>query len=329
MNKILIPISIIIAGILIAGALVYISQGEFGQPSSEEETASFQEVAEKAVDYINENKDALTGGSEASLINVEEEGDVLKIRIKVNEQEYDSYVTKDGKFLFPGGYNLEESQEGIAAEGETTPPEVQKRDIPDVKVFVMSYCPYGLQAQKMFLPVYDLLKDKADMGIYFVDYIMHDKQEIDENLRQYCIQKEQEEKYYDYLICFVDDGNSENCLSQANIGTTGLAACVSDTDQEYNITSQYEDESTWLNGYYPKFDVHADLNNQYGVSGSPTVVINDEKVNLSSRSPESFKEAVCQAFNTPPSECEQVLSDAAFTPGFGLETGSSSGGQCE
>lgn len=56
----------------------------------------------------------------------------------------------------------------------------------------MSYCPYGLQAEKMFLPVYDLLKNKAEMGIYFVNYIMHDKKEIDENLREYCIQKEQE-----------------------------------------------------------------------------------------------------------------------------------------
>jgi protein-disulfide isomerase len=328
MNKILIPISIMIAGLLVAGALVYINQGKIEQLTSEEEAAAFQKIAEKAINYINENKDALTGGYDASLVSVEEEGDILKIRLKVAEQEYDSYVTKDGKFLFPGGYNLEETQEGASAEEGTTP-ETQKRDAPDVKVFVMSYCPYGLQAQKMFLPVYDLLKDKAEMGVYFVDYIMHEKQEIDENLRQYCIQKEQKEKYYDYLMCFVVDDNSEECLSQANIDKTELAACISATDQEYNITGQYNDKSTWLNGYYPKFDVHADLNNKYGVQGSPTVVINDEIVNLSSRSPEKFKEAVCQAFNTPPSECNQTLSDAAFSPGFGLETGSSSGGQCQ
>ncbi len=325
-----------IAGLLVGGALVYINQGKIEQLTPGEEAAAFQEIAEKAINYINENKDALTGGYDASLVSVEEEGDILKIRLKVAEQEYDSYVTKDGKFLFPGGYNLEETQEGASAEGETTPPETQKRDAPDVKVFVMSYCPYGLQAQKMFLPVYGLLKDKAEMGIYFVDYIMHEKQEIDENLRQYCIQKEQKEKYYDYLSCFVTDGNFEECLSQADIDRTELAVCISNTDQEYNITGQYNDKSTWVGSTcpeppycFPKFDVQGDLNERYGVQGSPTVVINDEIVNLSSRSPEKFKEAVCQAFNTPPSECDQTLSDAAFSPGFGLETGSSSGGQCQ
>jgi protein-disulfide isomerase len=327
MNKILIPISIMIAGLIIAGALVYINQEKIGQPTPEEEAASFQEIAEKAIDYINENKDALTGGYAVSLVSVEEEGDILKIHIKVAEQEYDSYVTKDGKFLFPGGYNLEEAQEGASAEGGTTP-ETQKRDTPDVKVFVMSYCPYGLQAQKMFLPVYDLLKDKAEMGVYFVNYIMHEKQEIDENLRQYCIQKEEKEKYYDYLNCFVVAGDSEKCLSEAGIDGTKLADCISETDKEYNITAQYNDKSTWLNGSFPKFDVHSDLNEEYGVTGSPTVVINGKVVNVNPRSPENFKDIICQAFTSPPQECSQTLSDDVPSSGFGGGASSSGEGSC-
>jgi len=329
MNKILIPISIIIAGLLIAGAFIYINQAKIKTPILEEGLSS-QQIAEKAINYINKNKDTLTGGDTASLLNVTEEGSVYKIHLKVGENEYDSYVTKDGKYLFPGGYNLEEgAKEEAPEEEEAVSPEAQKRDTPDVKLFVMSYCPYGLQAQKMFLPVYDLLKEKAEMGVYFVNYIMHEKQEIDENLRQYCIQKEQEPKLYNYLSCFTKEGDSEKCLSQADIDKTKLATCVSETDQEYNITSQYNDKSTWLNERYPKFDVHSDLNEKYGVRGSPTVVINDKIVNVSPRSPENFKTIVCQAFNSPPEECSQTLSNDAPSPGFGGGTGSSSGGQCK
>jgi hypothetical protein len=321
-TKNLIPVSIVIAGLLVAGALIFINQGK--TEKAEEQILTPQQTAQKAIDYINQN--LLQEGTTASLVSATEENGVYKFRLKINEQEYDSYVTKGGEILFTEGINLESSP---AQEESETAAEISKQDVPDVKLFVMSYCPYGLQAQKMFLPVYNLLKDKAEMGVYFVDYIMHEKQEIDENLRQYCIQKEEKEKYYDYLSCFVLSGNFDSCLSSANIDREKLTNCTSETDQEYNIYSSYNDKSTWLNGTYPKFDVQTDLNEKYGVQGSPTVVINDQIVNVSPRSPEKFKEVICQAFNSPPEECSQTLSGDVASTGIGGGTGSSSGGSCE
>jgi hypothetical protein len=317
-TKILIPIAIIIAGVLIAGSVVYVkkcpSKGSFLTP---------QVAAQKAVDFINKN--LLQQGMTASLVSVVEENGLYKLSLKIGDKEYPSFVTKDGKILFPNeGISLEEK----IAQKEETPQKVEKRDRPDVKLFVMSYCPYGLQMEKAYLPVYNLLKDKADFGIYFVDYIMHEKKEIDENLRQYCVQKEQREKYSNYLSCFVKDGNFEKCLSEAGIDKDKMNSCISQTDQTYKITQSYNDKSTWLNGNFPKFDIYADLNEKYGVQGSPTVVINDVLVNVE-RSPEKFKEAVCQAFKTPPAECSQKLPEEATSPGFGLNTGSSSSGSCQ
>jgi hypothetical protein len=321
-SKILIPLSIVIAGLVIGGVFVYVSKGE---------VLPAQEAAEMAISYINENFPAVNNS--ASLVEVTDEGDVYKIHLKIilesGEYEYDSYITKDGKYLFPDGYKIEEEIAGEEPSGEETTTEVPTQDRPDVKLFVMSYCPYGLQAQKMFLPVYDLLKDKTDMGIYFVDYIMHDKKEIDENLNQYCIQEEEKGKYSDYLSCFVEDGDFEGCLSQAGIDQGKLTACVSATDEQFKVTSLYNDQSTWLNGAYPLFNVQSDLNDQYGVSGSPTVVINDQIVTVSPRSPENFKEIICQAFNSAPEECSQALSEDVPSYGFGGGTGSSSGGSCE
>ena len=315
--------AIVIAGVSIAGTFFYLTRTKTPQAN----LVSPQEIAQKAINYINEN--LVAKGVVASLVDVVEENGLYKFRLKVGEQEFISYVTKNGKILFPEeGIDIEKKITQ-AGEGEaTSSQEIQKTDRPDVKLFVMSYCPYGLQAQKMFLPVYELLKNKAEMGVYFVNYVMHEKKEIDENLRQYCIQKEQKEKYYNYLSCFVKEGKFNDCLSQAQIDTTKMGNCISETDKEFNVTALYNDKSTWLNGNYPKFNVYDDLNKKYGVQGSPTIVINDKVVEVGTRSPEKFKETICQAFNSPPEECSQTLSNTAFSPGFGLETGSSSGGGC-
>jgi len=317
----IIVIAILVAGISIFGTYFYLNKNRPPQ----EKFLSSQEAAQNAINYINEN--LLQKGVTASLVDVVEENGLYKIRLKVGEKEFISYVTKDGKILFPEeGIDLEKK---IAKEETpTSTQEIQKTDKPDVKLFVMAYCPYGLQMEKAYLPVYNLLKEKADMGIYFVNYIMHEKKEIDENLRQYCIQKEEKEKYYDYLSCFVKAGEFEKCLNEAKIDKEKMNSCISETDKEYKITQLYNDKSTWLSGRYPRFDVHTDLNEKYGVQGSPTVVINDKVVEVSSRSPEKFKEVICQAFNSPPEECSQTLSNTTFSPGFGLETGTSSGGGC-
>ena len=325
LNKNLLPISIISAAIIIGGALFYTRQA-CPSRGEDENLLIAQVAAQKAIDYINKNM--MGKDQTASLVSAEEESGLYKFKLKVGEQEFDSYVTKDGKILFPNaGVDLDSSPP--TAQEPEVQKEITKRDTPDVKVFVMSYCPYGLQAMKMFLPVYDLLQDKAEMELYFVNYIMHEKQEIDENLRIYCVQKEQKEKFYNYLNCFVKDGDFEKCLGEAKIDKTKLNNCVAETDKEYKVTEQYNDKSTWLNGNFPKFDIHTDLNKKYGVRGSPTVVLNDIVVNISPRSPENFKKTICQAFVSEPEECSRVLSEKTPSPGFGRGTSESRGGACK
>jgi len=187
--------------------------------------------------------------------------------------------------------------------------ELTKSDKPDVKVFVMSYCPYGLQAEKMYLPVYNLLKDKSTMGIYFRELRDARQKELDENLRQHCIQKEQSDKYAAYLECFTAstaaaDGtvNPATCLAKAEVDKTKMNACMSATDAQFKITENYNNKETWLSGSYPTFGIHEDLNKQYNVQGSPTIVINDKDAGtaLTARTPEAFKALICSTFNNEP-----------------------------
>lgn len=206
---------------------------------------------------------------------------------------------------------------------QNTTPVVTKSDRPKVELFVMSYCPYGLQMEKAFLPAMELLKNKADMDIKFVSYAMHGEKELAENTRQYCIQKDFNDKYISYLKCFTNKDDYKSCLSTVGLTEAQISSCVAATDKQFKTMELFKDRSTWLSGSYPQYPVHATLNDQYGVQGSPTLIINGAEVSAN-RTPEAVKQAICAAFNNAPSECSQTLSTAAPSASFGGGTGSAS-----
>jgi len=287
---------------------------------------SASEIGEKVIKFINNN--LVQPGTSASLVSVRDMGSYYEIVTNYQGQQIPVYASKDGKVLFLQAISMERFEQTVSREVQQTPEEIPKREKPDVKLFIMSYCPFGLQALKALLPVMNLLKDKASISLHFVDYIMHGEEEVYENLRMYCIQKEQRERLYDYLLCFVQSGDYQKCLRDANVNVEKLNDCMNKTDKEYNITKLYQDKSTWLNGRYPIFPIDKELNERYGVRGSPTMIINDKEVRVS-RSPEAFKQAICKAFVDPPKECEQTLSTEVASPGIGsLSGGSVSSGSC-
>jgi glutaredoxin len=210
-----------------------------------------------------------------------------------------------------------------------TPP-VPKTDRPQVEVFVMSYCPFGLQMEKAVVPVMELLGARANITMEWVYYSMHGQNEVQENTRQHCIQSQQADKFTKYLRCFVASTNTTQCQQQAGIDTAKLDACYNATDKEFGIMASFDNRSSWLNGYYPLYNVNLDENQKYGVRGSPTLVINGQTASVT-RSAEAVKEAICNAFNTPPSECGTALSASAEAAGagpIGAAGGTAAGSAC-
>jgi len=300
--------------------LVFVLFGNI-KPTGSFLVVSKEDVGKKVIDFINSN--LVSPGTSASLAEVKDIGSVYEIITEYQGQKIPVYATKDGKMLFLQGLNLTTTQANTQTTQTSNQQQIPKREIPDVKLFVMSYCPFGLQAEKALLPVMKLLDGKANITIHFVYYCMHGDKEVYENLRQYCIQSEQKDKFYDYLLCFVQSGDYNKCLDEAKVDKVKLESCMNLTDEKFNITNQLKDKSTWLSGMFPKFDIDLELNKKYNVQGSPTLVINDQVVSIN-RSPESFKQAICSAFINPPSECNQQLSTATASPGIGPLTGSSS-----
>ncbi|MCX6750348.1 MAG: hypothetical protein NTZ83_02740 [Candidatus Pacearchaeota archaeon] len=266
---------------------------------------------------------ATSQGLDAEITNVTSEGVFYKVILAIDGNDIPVYVTKDGKYFTSSLIPLETEEETANNNTNTnTQTQVPKTAKPAVDLFVMSYCPYGTQAEKGILPVVELLGDKIDFNLRFVYYAMHPSQgEVEENLRQYCIQKEQESKFNDYLTCFLKAGENATCLTEAKIDKTKLNACMTATDKQFQISENKNDKSKWLSGNYPLFNIDKDLNEMYNVGGSPTLVINGVTVN-SARDPASYLDFICQAFSdaSVPEECGEQLSTTVYSPGFGYST---------
>jgi len=304
----------------VLGILLIISlfTGGFGIKSGPKETGTvltIQDAANKAITYINTN--LLQPGTTAKLVSSEEKNGLYNIKMDIGGRQFDSYLTKDGSLLFPSTVDLTQKVEPTAeATATESPPAVEKSDKPKVELFVMAYCPYGTQAEKGIIPVAELLGNKIDFSIKFVNYAMHGEKEVLENLNQYCIETEQATRYLPYLKCFLQASDGASCLTQAGIDKTKLKACTDKTDTTYKITENMKNPT----GQYPAFLIYDAENKQYGVRGSPTLVINENQVSTS-RSPAAFLAAICNAFNEPPAECGQTLDSANPSPGFGYTAG--------
>ncbi|MEM4259415.1 MAG: hypothetical protein QXS38_01475 [Candidatus Pacearchaeota archaeon] len=280
---------------------------------------SSEAAAQNLISFVKEQS-----GATPELVSSEKNGSFYQVIINYQGMDIPVYVTLDGKYLVSGLIPLETNKvnfDNSERESETQE-EIAKSDKPVVELFVMSLCPYGLQMEKGILPVVNLLKDKIDFSVKFVSYAMHDKVEIDENTRQYCIQKEQKNKFINYLACYLEKGDSAKCLASAGIDATKLNSCIAAADKEFKITENYNDKDSWLNGYYPPYNVNAEECERYGVQGSPTLVINGVQVS-SARDSASLLKLICSAFTSAPAECSQKLSSTAPSAGFGYSASAS------
>ena len=285
----------------------------------------------KVTEFVEKN--LVQPGTKIEVTDVGLENGLYRVSFNVSGQSVDTFVTKDGSKFFPQVIDMadvEKQAAGSKSKEAAKAADIPKSDTPEVDLFVMSYCPYGTQAEKGILPVLEMLGSKIKFNLKFVDYAMHDKKELDENLRQYCIQKNQPAKLASYLTCFLKkgQGTEADCMNSTGISAAQITNCISSTDVQFKITENYNDKSKWSGGTYPPFDVDKTDVQKYGVQGSPAFVINGQEASIG-RDSTSILETICGAFNNPPEECQKELSSAAPAPGFGEGTASSgSGGSC-
>ena len=188
----------------------------------------------------------------------------------------------------------------------------------------MSFCPYGIQAENAMKPVVDLLGSKADIQVRFIANVggttpdtvqsLHGAPEAQEDFRQACIMKYYDQKtFWKYLMTI-----NANCSSKYR-DATAYETCWKDAAKAAGIdTSKIDTCSKGAEGV-SLLKADADLSSSKGVSGSPTLLINGVRYS-GARTSDAFKEGICNAFNTKPSECSQQLSTTGTAASGGCAT---------
>lgn len=264
---------------------------------------SADQAGKKTIDYINNN--LVQAGTSVSLVSTKDLGAVYEVTTSYQGREIPIYLSKDGSFLFLSAYNTSETIEQTTTE---QPTEIPKTDKPTVQLYVMSFCPYGIQAEQAMKPVVDLLGSKASIEPHFIVSIsgttvnsLHGDYEAKEDMRQACVWKYYGQatfwKFVDYINNNCNKDNLDTCwkdaAKNASISVTKIETCQTTEGLDLMKAEQV-------------------LSEKNGVSGSPTLIINGV-VYSGARTAEAYKQAICNATTTQPSECSKTLSSSGST----------------
>ena len=312
LKKIIIPVIVVVVLLAVAGGLYYLSQKNKNKLTSEQ-------ASTKVMDFINSN--LLQGQATATITGTSEESGVYKIDFTVNDQAYTFYVTEDGKILFTSGGPMpeESTAQQNGDQNTATQTDIPKQDKAQALLFVMAFCPYGNQAEDTMYPVYNFLKDVADIQLHYVIYSdystgypdycldkenkycsMHGIQELNQDVRELCVAKHQKDK----LWPFVEAINTGCTAQNADTCWEGVANNLG-IDTAKIKTCQKNEAITLL-------AQEVQLNQQYGISGSPDLVINGKEY-TGARTSAGYEAGICAGFNTAPSECSQQVEGATTT----------------
>jgi hypothetical protein len=266
---------------------------------------------EKVIAYVNNN--LVQPGTSATLISVNESRGLYELRSQYQSQAITIYTTKDCSLLFTNTIDMNAPP---AKPAQVQPPKKTARPVADL--FVMAFCPYGTQAETVMRPVVDLLGTTADIRVRYIttsngttvsDVVsLHGPTEAREDLRQLCVMNSNPARFWDYLKAF-----NEQCYPVWQ-NTTALDSCRKNITARMGIdlagTESCASGTTGL-AFLKKDEIEATTNE---VTGSPTLIINGVEY-TGSRTPEGYKEAICNSFTTPPAACNTTLSSAPASSG--------------
>lgn len=340
-NRNVVLIGVAVVAVVITGILILANNTSFALPNIL--GTSDSKIAQKAIDYINNSG---LSSTPVTLVKVGEASGLIKVTIKVGTNTFDSYVTKDGKLLFPQAYTMTATKTAPSAAANQnaaastqkpaqTAASVTKTDKPVLEAFVVSSCPYGLQMQRAMADAVKSVPALAsNIVVRYIGSIsggkvtsMHDSApggaEGQENLRQICIRDEQASKYWSYVSCYMQKasgtlpngmplGDSEGCLASTGVDTAKVNACMSDSKRGLAYAQTDFDENT-----------------KYSVQGSPTLILDGASIDETSfggRSSDAMRAIICAASTSAPSFCSKTLNTASAAVSFSATYASATGG---
>jgi hypothetical protein len=298
---------VVILVLLLAAGMTQAGQGTVVPPAA---------CSEKVITYINNNM--VTPGTTVEPVSITENKGLYELKSKYQSQLIVLYATKDCSLLFTNMVNMSASADSQQAAATTPVPVKSAR--PGVDLYVMSFCPYGTQAETVMSPVVKLLGSKADIRIRYITTVtgstvdsvdsLHGIAEAKEDLQQACIYKYYPEKFWAYIDTF-----NQVCYPQWQNGAA-LESCRKNTTAALSIDSAKIDSCAGGADGLTLLKTDEAASAKDSATASPMLFINGVKYS-GARTPEAFKQAICNSFDTAPAECNTVLSSATTSGATG------------
>jgi hypothetical protein len=186
------------------------------------------------------------------------------------------------------------------------PEDIPTTDRPEVDLFVMSFCPYGNLAEETMYPVYELLKNDADINIHYVVNVQGDsisslrgQPEVDQNSREVCVSEIYgTDSMWEFMTAVNDTCGSDGACWETEANSLGISSA--------DISNCVDNRG------FDLMALEAQKTSEFGANASPTLFVNGVKDNTNVYKygePEAYKNMICSAFNEPPAVCDTVLEN--------------------
>jgi hypothetical protein len=176
---------------------------------------------------------------------------------------------------------------GKAKGGEEAP--VAKPAAVKMDLYVMSQCPYGVNALDAIIPAAEKIGDGFALNINYIGKenngnleSMHGAGEVEGDIAQLCALKVAPKAHLKLIACMDKDprampGNWEGCAKEAGIDMAAMKACKDGKDGKKLLAASFK------------------VSEAAGAQGSPTIKINGKDYQGARRSAD-FVRAICDAF---------------------------------
>ena len=249
----------------------------------------------------------IPAGTALSVKNITKDGSLYKLTITIDKQDVIVYASPDGKKLVQEQYvaNLDQTVDPNAQQAAAPAQQpIPKADKPTIDLYVMAFCPYGNKAEDTLKPVYDLLKNKVNFNFHYIVTTqgsevqsLHGPKEVTEDEKEACVLKTYGKDKWMGIATYVNTNcGSDGACFDAGAKTLGInSATVNACVASQGLALMQENEKA---------------SNSANATGSPTMMINGVSSTAVYQygNPESYKQQICDAFNTAPAECAKKLA---------------------
>lgn len=204
-------------------------------------------------------------------------------------------------FIFGGIYLLHANYPNLF---DSITGSIVRGDYVTVDLYVMSQCPYGVQAEQSFKSVMDQLGKYIDLNIEYIGRAsgnsfdsLHGQSEINGDIVQLCAKKIDFEKYYDFILCQNSDYSNlvnsiDSCAAEVGLDAQMIKDCFEGDQGKALLKESFQKAE------------------QLQVGGSPTIYIGGIE-HQGQRDSSSLTKAICRWLDVK--ECADIpVCDSDF-----------------